>query len=147
MKCSRSLKQHCREMARKRRMSDGVSLEEPEKVENMQQSVDEGTLPPQCDTCAASFDVRADHSNRRSPIECTFATLMAGSSFEQMRRYNAQTRNYYPSKGSFYSAQKKIGEVVKNYAEESMQHARIQMSDGAQISADGRYPNRRNSSY
>ena len=28
-----------------------------------------------------------------------------------------------------------------------MQHARMQMSDGAQISGDGRYPNRRNSSH
>ena len=54
MKCSRSLKQHCREMARKRRKSDGVSLEEPEKVENMQQSVDVGTISPQCDICAES---------------------------------------------------------------------------------------------
>ena len=72
---------------------------------------------------------------------------MAGSSFEQMQTYSAQARNDFPSKAAFYSAQKKIGAVVKQYAHESMQNARNQMEDGAMISADGRYPNRRNASH
>ena len=57
-----------------------------------------------------------------------------------MKRYNAQAKNDFPSKGAFYSAQRKIGETVKAYANKSMQNARMEMKDGAQRSGDGRYP-------
>ena len=45
----------------------------------------------------ASTSVQVTPKKRRSSIECTFATLMAGSSFEQMKTYNAQVRNDFPS--------------------------------------------------
>ena len=167
MKCTSSLKPHCREMARKRKKSAEKLVKEPKNSDEYQGIDDEYDDEYEDTSSDDNVDVNVEiipsyedkgiqndrsneelhknldsgfsHSSRRSSIECTFATLMAGSSFEQMQKYNTYARNYFPSKGAFYTAQKKIGEVVKNYAEESMRNARMQMCSCAQISADGRY--------
>lgn len=64
-----------------------------------------------------------------SPTEWIFATLVSGQTFASFSKFNAHMNRPFTSKDSFYRAQKKVHQVIKECAQESMQNAKEQMSD------------------
>ena len=84
---------------------------------------------------------------KASSKECVFSTLVSGGSFTQMNRFCANMGVEYISKTAFYRAQHEVGKVIEEYAKESMANARAALLPDSVVSADGRYPTRRNSSH
>lgn len=146
MKCSRKLKNHCRNLALKKRSCDDEDEEQVGSDED-EMHYDDIILPEPktyVDTGTQSKEMKRP---KGFAAECVFSTLVSGGTYEQMNKFCANSHHNYVSRGTFFTEQKKIGMVVKDLAEKSMEKARENVTTDSIIGADGRYPNRRNASH
>lgn len=84
---------------------------------------------------------------KSSALQCAFSVLISGATYTIGKKIMIHMNQKFCSKSAFYEAQKKILRAVCEFADESMDKARKNMSKNAIVCGDGRYPIRRNSSH